>query len=158
MSLCVTVSAFTGSSPAEQLHDDVEVDLEQLARVGRAQAQHRGVGRQRARPDAHHRPPAREVVEQDHALGHPQRVVVRERDDAGAELDVAGALRGGRDEDLRRGDDLAAGGVVLADPRLVVAEAVEVLDQLQIALERERRVLARGWNGARKMPNRSLLM
>ena len=53
-----------------------------------------------------------------------------------------GALRGGRDEDLRRGDDLAAGRVVLADPGLVVAEPVEVRDQLEVALERQGRVLA----------------
>ena len=31
--------------------------------------------------------------------------------------------------------------VVLADPRLVEAEAVEVLDQLEVALQVERRVL-----------------
>ena len=42
-----------------------------------------------------------------------------------------------------RGDDLGAGGVVLADPRLVVAEPVEVHDQVEVALERQRRVLAR---------------
>jgi hypothetical protein len=84
------------------------------------------------------------VVEQHHALGHPEGVVVGERGDAGAETDVARALRRSRDEDLRRGDDLAAGRVVLADPRLVVAEAVEVLDELEVALEREGRVLARG--------------
>jgi hypothetical protein len=57
---------------------------------------------------------------------------------------VARALSGGGDEDLRRGDDLAAGGVVLADPRLVVAEAIEVLDEREVALEGERGVLTRG--------------
>ena len=55
---------------------------------------------------------------------------------------MPGALRGGGDEDLRRGDDLAARGVVLADPRLVVAQLVEPDDELEIALEGERRVLA----------------
>ena len=48
---------------------------------------------------------------------------------------------GRRDEHLGRRDDLVAAGVVLADPRLVEPEAVEVLDQLEVALERERRVL-----------------
>ena len=85
---------------------------------------------------------ARQVVEEDHALGDPERVVVGDADDAGAQPDVPGALRGGRDEDLRRGDDLAAGGVVLADPGLVVAEPVEVRDQLEVALERQGRVVA----------------
>jgi hypothetical protein len=140
--LCVGVSAVTGSS-LRRSRDDVEVEVEQLARVGRVQAEHGRVGRQRARPDAHHHAPAREVVEQHHPLGHPQRVVVGERDHAGAELDVARPLGGRGDEDLRRGDDLRAGRVVLADPGLVVAEPVQVGDQLEVALQRQRRVLAR---------------
>ena len=41
-----------------------------------------------------------------------------------------------------RGDDLAARRVVLADPGLVVAELVEVHDQVEVALQRQRRVLA----------------
>ena len=143
MSLWVGVSTRHRLVAAQQAHDDVEVHVHQLARVRRAEADHGRVGRQRPGADAEHRAPARQVVEQDHALGHPQRVVVGQRGDAGAELDVARALGGGGDEDLGRGDDLAAGRVVLADPRLVVAEAVEVLDQLEVALERQRRVLAR---------------
>ena len=78
-----------------------------------------------------------------------------DRGHAGAQPDALGPLGGGGDEDLRRGDDLAAGGVVLTDPRLVVAEPVEVLDQLQVALQRQGGVLPAGWNGARKMPKRS---
>src|SRR3954469_18461257 len=54
-----------------------------------------------------------------------------------------GSLPGGGDEDLRRGDDLAAGGVVLADPRLVVAQAIEMLDEREVALQSKRGVLAR---------------
>ncbi len=48
---------------------------------------------------------------------------------------------GGRDEDLGRGDDLVAGRVVLAEPGFVEAELVEMLNELEVALERERRVL-----------------
>ena len=55
---------------------------------------------------------------------------------------MAGALGDGGDEDLRRGDDLRAGGVVLADPGLVPAELVEVHDEVEVALDRQRRVLA----------------
>ena len=61
---------------------------------------------------------------------------------AGAEPDVAGPLGGGGDEDLGRGDQLPAGRVVLADPGLVVAELIEPLDQLQVAVNRQRGILA----------------
>ena len=142
-SLWVGVSTDDRLVAAQQPHDDVEVDVHQLARVGRVEAEHGRVGGQRPGPDAEHRAPARQVVEQDHPLGDPQRVVVGQRGHAGAELDVARALGGGGDEDLRGGDDLAAGRVVLADPGLVVAEAVEVLDERQVALEGQRRVLSR---------------
>ena len=47
-----------------------------------------------------------------------------------------------RDEDLGRGDQLPARRVVLADPHLVVAEVVEPLDQLHVAVQGERGVLA----------------
>jgi hypothetical protein len=56
---------------------------------------------------------------------------------------VLGALGRGRDEDLRCRDDLGAGGVVLADPGLVVAQLVEVLDQPQVAVDGAGRVLTR---------------
>ena len=62
----------------------------------------------------------------------------------GAEADVPRALRGGGDEHLGRGDDLVAGRVVLAEPGLVEAELVEVLDELQVAFERQGGVLAHG--------------
>ena len=45
-----------------------------------------------------------------------------QRAHAGAELDVLRALGRDPDEHLGRGDDLVAGRVVLADPRLVEAE------------------------------------
>ena len=54
----------------------------------------------------------------------------------------AGPLGGGGDEDLGAGDDLGAGGVVLADPRLVVAELVEVNDQVEVTFQGQGRVLA----------------
>jgi hypothetical protein len=50
----------------------------------------------------------------------------------------------GGDEDLRGGDDLVAGGMMLAEPGLVEPELIEVLDQLQVALEGQGRVLAHG--------------
>jgi hypothetical protein len=50
-------------------------------------------------------------------------------------------LRRDADEHFGRGDDLVTAGVVLADPHLVEAETIEVLDQVEVALECERRVL-----------------
>ena len=92
-------------------------------------------------PDAEGHPAPREVVEQHHAIGEDQRVVVGERGHPGAEAEVRGALRGGGDEHRRVGDDLPAGRVVLADPRLLVAEVVEVLHELEVAVQREGGVL-----------------
>ena len=86
--------------------------------------------------------PLRQVIEHDDAIGEHQRVVVGQRHHAGAELDVSSALRGRGDHHLGRCDRLGARGVVLTDPGLVVAEAVEVLDQLEITLQVERRVRA----------------
>ena len=102
---------------------------------------------ERARPDAEHGAPARHVVELHHAAGDRERVVVGQRDDAGAEPDVARALGGGGDEHLGAGDDLEAGRVVLADPGLVVVEPVEMDQQLHVALERQQRVLVQGMEG-----------
>ena len=92
--------------------------------------------------DAHHHPAAGHVVELDHAVDDHQRVVIGQRDDAGAEADVTGALGGGGDEDLGRGDQFPAGRVMLADPGLVVAELVEPFDQLEVAVDRQRGILA----------------
>jgi hypothetical protein len=82
------------------------------------------------------------VIEEDGPVRDPERVVVRQREHAGAELDVL-RLRGDMgDEDLGRGDELRAARMVFADPCLVVAELVEQLDRGDIAGQRRRRVLA----------------
>ena len=90
------------------------------------------------------------MVEQDHPVGQHERMVVRERADAGTEADVAGPLGRRRDEHLGGGDDLETGRVVLADPRLVEAELVQTGDELEVALERQRRVLTRGVKGGQE--------
>ncbi len=127
---------------AEQLHDRVEGLVHPGALGDRLDAHHVGVGDERARPDAEHGAAARHVVELHEALGDHQRVVVGEARDPGAQHDVTRALGGGGDEDLGRGDQLPAGGVVLADPHLVVAEVVHPLDQLHVPAERQRGILA----------------
>ena len=52
-----------------------------------------------------------------------------------------GALRRGGEEHLGRGNDLVPEAVVLTDPELVEPELVETLGELEVALDRERRVL-----------------
>ena len=82
------------------------------------------------------------MVELDHALRDVERVVVGERDDAGAEADAVRALAGRGQEHLGRGDDLPTRGVMLAAPELVVAELVELLRKVEVAAELEHGVLA----------------
>jgi len=95
---------------------------------------------QRSGADAKHRPAAGHVVELHHAVGQHERVVVGQRDDTGAEPDVAGALGRCGDEHLRTGDQLEPARMVLADPRLVIVQPVEVLEQFEVALDRQGRV------------------
>ena len=120
----------------EEGEDRLERLVHHLALAERVDPHHERVRGQRARADAEHRPPERQVVEQDHAVGQDERVMVRERAHARPQPDVARALGRGRDEHLRRRNDLVARRVVLPDPRLVVGEVVEELDQLEVPPER----------------------
>ncbi len=125
----------------QQAQDRLERLLHHVALAGRVDAHHERVRGQRARSHAEHDAAAGEVVEQDDAVGQDEGLVVGQGRDARAQTDVRGALRRGGDEHLGRRDDLVAGGVVFAEPGFVETQAVEVLDQLQVALERQRRVL-----------------
>ena len=134
------VSAVTGSSPRRS-----RMMMSRLtsssSRCRRVEADHRASRRQRAGPTPSIVGPrvrwSRSTMRSATDRGRGRRST-----HAGAELDVARPLGRRGDEDLRRGDDLAAGGVVLAYPGLVVAQAIQVLDELEVSLERERRVLA----------------
>ena len=125
------------------MQDDAQALVHARALRGRLDAKERRVGGQRAGPDAEHRAAAREVVEQDDAVGDVERVVIRDADDARAEPYALCAFAGGREEDFGRGDDLPTAGVVLADPCLVEAELVEPGDEVDVAPQRQRGVLAR---------------
>jgi hypothetical protein len=109
--------------------------------VHRVDAQHEGVAGQRPRSGAEDDATFGEVVEQHQPVGDQPRMVVRERYHAGPEHDVACALGGGRNEHLGAGDDLVAPRVVLAEPDLVVAEAVERDHAVEVVLQRQGRVL-----------------
>jgi hypothetical protein len=58
------------------------------------------------------------------------------------ELDLARPGGSRRDEDEGVGDELTRVAVVLADPDLIVAKRIQVLDELHIALERQGWVFA----------------
>ena len=75
------------------------------------------------------------MVELDDAVGDHHRMVVGQRNDAGAEADVLGTLGGEGDEDFGRADDLEPRRMMLADPGLVKAEFVEPRYQFEVALE-----------------------
>ena len=119
----------------EQPHDDLDALHHAVALRHRIDAEHHRVGRQQAGADAEHHASARLMVELDDAVRRHQRVVIRQRHHAGAEADVFGALGGGGDEDLGRGDDFEAGRVVLADPGFLVAQPIQVLDQFKVAVQ-----------------------
>ena len=136
-------------SPLEQAADDADRLVLAVALGHRVDAERVGVGRQRAGARAEDGAAARHVVELHHALRHVEGMVVGQRDHAGAELDALGALAGGGQEHLGRGDHLPARRVVLAAPELVVAELVEVLDELEVAAELQGRDFRRSDDGAR---------
>src|SRR3954452_2094687 len=69
-------------------------------------------------------------------------MVIRQRDHAGAELDALGAFAGSRQKHFRRGDHFPTRGMVLAAPELVIAERVDLLDEVEVAAELEQRILA----------------
>src|SRR5690349_17265119 len=78
-------------------------------------------------------------------LCHPRRdvegVVIREGNHAGSEADATGSLPGGREEELGRADGLPAARMMLAGPELVITESLSLLDQLEVALELQGRML-----------------
>ncbi len=122
-------------SGAEQCQDRLEGLLHHRSLVDGIDAHHVGVRRQRARPGAEHHPAAGEMVQQHPAVGHHQRMVVRQRHHARAEPDVLGALGGRGDEHLGAGDQLVAAGVVLAEPGLVEPEPVQRHRAFQIVFQ-----------------------
>ena len=103
-------------------------------------------------PDTEHHPAPCQVVEKHHPVGHDERVVVGQRDHPGSELDPLCTLGCRSDEDVGSGNRLVAVGVVLSDPRLVVAELIEPVDQLEIAVDRQRRVVRRIVEGPDERP------
>jgi hypothetical protein len=102
-----------------------------------------GVGCKRTRTGSEDGSALTHVVELHDALRHVERVMIGQRDHAGTETDTASTHGRAGQEHLGRGNCLPAGAVVLTAPKLLVAELVHQLDQLKIALQLQRRALAR---------------
>src|ERR1700733_1380353 len=126
----------------EQPQDNAEAFVHFVALRHRIDAEHDGVRRQRAGPDPEHRASVTQMVEHHDSLCDVERMMVRNRDDAGAELDSLGALGRGDQEHFRRRDRLPSRRMMLADPELVVVKLIEQFGEFEIALKLERRMLA----------------
>ena len=121
--------------------NDAETLVHPVALRHRIDAEHDRVRRQRAGPDAEHRAAVAQMIEHHDSLRDVERMMIRNRDDAGAELDSLGALGGRDQEHLGRRDRLPSGRVMLADPEFVVVKFVEPLREFEIALKLERGML-----------------
>ena len=108
----------------------------------RIDAKHIGVGRQRSGPGAENDPPARHVVELHDALRDVERMVIGQRDDAGAQLDALRPLAHRGQEQFGRGNHFPSRRVMLADPEFVEAKLVEMHRQFDVAAHLEHRMLA----------------
>ena len=95
----------------------------------------------------------RQVIEEAHPLGEMERMVERRAEHRRAEPDAVRVGGRHRERHLGRGHRLPAAGVMLADVELVEAELVGEMDQRDVALERQRRVLARIVHGIMKNEN-----
>ena len=124
-----------GIGLGHQAHDDAQRLVHHGPLVLGPDAQHEGVGGQRAGADAEDDPAAGEVVQLHEAVGDHVGMVIGKTDHAGAELDAAGALGRGGHEHFGRGDGLPSRAVVLADIGFIESQGVEPLNQFQIALQ-----------------------
>ena len=106
----------------------------------RVDAEHIGISYKGSGPDPHHHPPSSHVVQLQHAVSRHQRVVVRQAQHSGAQLDVLGPLGSGPYEDFRRRDGLPTRTVVFADPRLIEPQLVQPFDQLHVPIQRQGRI------------------
>ena len=135
---------------AQQGHDGRQRLLHHFALAEGVDAHHEGVGGQRARPDAQHEPSPGLPVQLGGPAGHHQRVVIGQGDHPGAQPDVTGAFRRRGDKYFRRGDGLIPRRMVLADPGLVVAKAVQGFHQLKVPLHGLQRIFVNRVEGGQE--------
>ena len=160
--------AFLGDRLAvQQPRDRIDRFLQQIAHLGRVDAQHMRIGWQRSRAHAKHQPATRDMIQIADAFRHHIGMVIRRRHHPGAKADVARALRSSGYEQFRAAVNFPAAGMMFANPRLVITKVVEQLHQFKIAVDRECRVFVgrmHRWHEhtepdpwTRRMPNCSRL-
>ncbi len=100
------------------------------------------IGYEIAGSDAQDCPAPRQVVEKSHALGDMKRMVIRKIDDRCAQPNPVGTCGRLCECHLGSGHGLPSARVVLTDKEFVEIERVGVLDERDVAVERQRGMLA----------------
>ena len=127
----------------KEAHDYPERLGHHLPQTAGVEPKHQRIGKMPAGSDAEVDAPPGQVVKQDDPIGDNERMVVRQADRSRPEADVPGPLSSHREKEFWAGDWLPAAAVVFADPHFVVAERVEPLDEFEVSMERQRRVVVR---------------
>src|SRR5713101_9054273 len=131
----------------EQANDRADALDHALALRSRIYPEHVCVCGQRPGAASEHHAAMGQMVEQGEAVRDVKGMMIRDTDDARAELDSLGAGRRDRHENFGRRDYFPSRRMMLADERFFVAELVEPFDELHVALETERRVFADAMKG-----------
>ena len=126
----------------EQPPDCLDAFDQSFALGRRIDSEHVGVAGERARSAAQNYPAAGDLIEHRVAIGDMERMMVRDADHARPQHYPARARRRRSDENVRRGDYLPSGGMMLTDKSLVVTQMVKPFDQLKIALIGKCRILS----------------
>ncbi len=133
----------------EQPADHADRLILAVAQQHRIDAQRMRIRRQRAGTGAEDHPPTGHPVELHDALRDVERVVIGQGHDAGRQLDALRPFPGRGQEHLGRGDHLPAAGMMFAAPEFVIAEPVQMLDEIDVAAELQQRVSRRSGDAAR---------
>ena len=123
-----------------QPHNDAQRLVHHRPLVFRPDAQHQRIRRQSPRPDAQNHPPPGKMIQLHKAVSHHIRMMIRQADHPRPQPDVPGALRRGSHKHLRRRDRFPPRAMVFPDIGFVKPQRIQPLDQLQVPLQRQRRV------------------
>jgi hypothetical protein len=87
-------------------------------------------------------PAAGHVIQLHDALRDVERMVIRQRNDTGGELDAFRPLARRGEEHFGGRDHFPAAGMMFAAPEFVIAKPIEMLDQIEVATKLQHRMLA----------------